>query len=144
MECPKFPTRSCVEGPEASVVSGSDQCQAAGGHDGTSQAGAAGALLPFGKVVGYTQDRSPGNLAAIHVNRYELSPRRFSTWKVLLGIPEPNGSGERTCVRVTPGFVGHDAHGLTQIVHIHHEEAERRIERSARVVHAAVRAWKIN
>src|SRR5579863_1683211 len=110
MKGPDFPPRLGVEGPEASVIRGADKCQPAPGNDGAAQAGTAGVLLSFGKVVGYTQHRPPGDLAAIHVDRHEFSPRRFVARQVFLGIPEAHRPSERTRIGVTSSLVAHNAH----------------------------------
>src|SRR6478672_11509009 len=128
MICPEFLSRFCVEGPEASVVRSADKCQAAAGHDGATQTGTTGVLLSLGKVVGYAQDRTPGNLSTVYVDRHEFSPGRLVTWKVFLGIPEAHCSCERTRIAVASGLVAHDAHWLAEVIHIDYEESERGIE----------------
>src|SRR6185437_735544 len=87
-----------IEGPEAGIVSRSNECKAARCNNGAPKTRSTSVSLPFGKPVGYAKDRPPGDLARIHVDRHEFAPGRFGAWQVILGIPEPR------CSRKRPGI----------------------------------------
>src|SRR5215831_9102193 len=70
-------------------------------------------------------------------DRHAISPLFTST-------PTSSPQGGSVHGRCFSGFLRHDAHGLAEIVRIHHEKAEGGIERPARVVDAAVRAGEVN
>ena len=66
-----------VERAEAAVVGRADEDQPAGGRDRAAVAGTAGLLLVRRQALGDPERHAPGELAGVHVDRGQLSPRRL-------------------------------------------------------------------